>query len=94
VTTIATPDRFTALPDENALAATVVALEEHGFGVEVAGDLDAARQAVLTRIPEGSSVMTSTSVTLDQTGIASSASRSASEHASQPNPPATPGGRP
>ena len=28
-------DRFTALPDEATLAATVVALEEHGFSVEV-----------------------------------------------------------
>jgi acyl-CoA hydrolase len=63
-------DRFTALPDEQTLAATVVALEEHGFSVEVADDLDAAREAVLSRIPAGSSVMTNTSVTLEQTGIA------------------------
>ena len=70
MSTTAIPDRFTALPDEDALRATVVALEEHGFSVEVAGDLDAARQVVLARIPEGSSVMTNTSVTLDQTGIA------------------------
>src|SRR5690242_11106033 len=70
VSTTAIPDRFTTLPDEAALNATVVALEEHGFSVEIAGDLDAARQAVLGRIPEGSSVMTNTSVTLDQTGIA------------------------
>src|SRR5207244_10067770 len=40
-----------------------------GFSVEVADDLDAAREAVLARIPAGSSVMTNTSVTLDQTGI-------------------------
>src|ERR1700692_3773791 len=66
----AIPDRFTTLPDENTLQATVVALEEHGFSVEVVGDLDAARQAVLARIPEGSSVMTNTSVTLAETGIA------------------------
>ena len=65
----ANPNRFTTLPDEAALSATVVALEEHGFSVEVVGDLDAARQAVLARIPVGSSVMTNTSVTLDQTGI-------------------------
>ena len=58
MSTTAIPDRFTTLPDEHALQATVVALEEHGFGVEVVGDLDAARQAVLARIPEGSSVMT------------------------------------
>ncbi len=70
MSTTATPDRFTMLPDEGALQATVVALEEHGFSVEVVGDLDAARQAVLVRIPDGSSVMTNTSVTLAETGIA------------------------
>jgi LUD domain len=65
-----TADRFTALPDEATLAATVVALEEHGFSVEVVDSLDAARGAVLARIPHGSSVMTNTSVTLQETGIA------------------------
>jgi len=63
-------DRFTALPDDQTLGATVVALEEHGFSVEVVDDLDAARAAVLARIPHGSSVMTNTSVTLAETGIA------------------------
>jgi acyl-CoA hydrolase len=63
-------DRFTSLPDDQALAATVVALEEHGFSVEVVDDRDAAQAAVLARIPAGSSVMTNTSATLDQTGIA------------------------
>jgi acyl-CoA hydrolase len=70
MSTTATPERFTTLPDEHALQATVVALEEHGFSVEVVGDLDAARQAALARIPAGSSVMTNTSVTLAETGIA------------------------
>jgi hypothetical protein len=69
MTTI-TPDRFTTLPDEQTLATTVTALEEHGFSVEVVDDLDAARRAVLARIPHGSSVMTNTSVTLAETGIA------------------------
>src|SRR5277367_6476613 len=64
MSTTAIPDRFTTLPDEDALQATVTALEEHGFSVEVVGDLDAARQAVLARIPEGSSV------TLAETGLA------------------------
>ena len=64
-----TSDRFTALPDENTLAATVVALEEHGFSVEVVDDLAAARAAVLGRIPRGSSVMTNTSMTLADAGI-------------------------
>jgi acyl-CoA hydrolase len=70
VSTTATPERFTTLPDEPALEATVVALEEHGFSVEVVDDLDAAREAVLARIPEGASVMTNTSATLAETGIA------------------------
>src|SRR6059058_5765744 len=65
------PDRYTVLPDEETLKATVVALEEHGFSVEVVSDLDAACDAVLARIPEGSVVMTNTSVTLEETGIAS-----------------------
>jgi hypothetical protein len=64
------PGRFTTLPDPETLAATVVALEEHGSSVEVVDDLDAARDAVLARIPEGSSVMTNTSMTLQETGIA------------------------
>src|ERR1700760_4413723 len=67
--TTKTPDRFAALPDEDTLAATVTALEEHGFSVEVVDDLDAAREAVLARIPHGSSVMTNTSVTLQEAGI-------------------------
>jgi hypothetical protein len=70
VTTTQGHDRFTALPDEEMLADTVVALEGHGFSVEVVDDLDAAREAVLARIPEGTAVMTNTSVTLDETGIA------------------------
>ena len=70
MTTTQTPGSFTALPDEHVLQATVVALEEHGFSVEVVGDLDAACAAVLARIPDGSSVMTNTSVTLAETGIA------------------------
>ena len=70
MSTIATPDRFMTLPDEQALASAVTALEEHGFSVEVVDDLDAARQTVLARIPHGSSVMTNTSVTLQETGIA------------------------
>ena len=35
MSTIATPDRFTALPDEQTLGSAATALEEHGFSVEV-----------------------------------------------------------
>jgi hypothetical protein len=73
VSTMDTPDtaeRFTTLADHETLAATVVALEEHGFSVDVTDDFGAARAAVLARIPEGASVITNTSVTLRETGIA------------------------
>jgi hypothetical protein len=69
MSTTESSERFTTLPDEETLEATVVALEEHGSSVEVVDDLDAAREAVLARIPEGSSVMTNTSVTLEESGI-------------------------
>jgi hypothetical protein len=62
-------DRFTALPDERTLAETVLALEEHGFGVEVVDDLHRARRGPRPH-PEGSSVTTDMSVTLQETEIA------------------------
>jgi hypothetical protein len=70
MSTIQETSRFTTLPDDATVTATVVALEEHGFGVDVVDDLDAARTTVLARIPMGASVMTNTSVTLDEAGIA------------------------
>jgi hypothetical protein len=70
VSTTQTSDRYTSLPDDETLEATVVALEEHGFSVEVVEDFDAAREGVLALIPHGTSVMTNTSETLRETGIA------------------------
>jgi acyl-CoA hydrolase len=70
MSTTTASDRFTALPDDQTLAATVVALDEHGFSVDIVDDLEGAREAVLARIPRGSTVMTNTSVTLQETGIA------------------------
>jgi hypothetical protein len=65
-----TPHRFTALADDQTLAETIAALEDHGFSTDVVDDLDSARDGVLARIPKGASVMTNTSVTLQETGIA------------------------
>ena len=44
-------DRFTALPDAQELAATVVALEEHGFSVEVVDGPDVGTDRRVARIP-------------------------------------------
>jgi hypothetical protein len=76
MTTVQQPGRFTTLPDEGTIAKAVIGLEEHGFSVEVVSDLDAAREAVLARIPDGSSVMTNTSVTLEEAGIAAAINES------------------
>jgi len=70
-TPIETTARFTAMPDDETLETTVAAVAARGFGVEVVDDLDAAREAVLARIPHGASVATNSSVTLEETGIAS-----------------------
>jgi LUD domain len=70
MTTTRATDEYTRLPDDQTLATTILAMEERGFSVEVADDLDEARDAVLTRIPAGATVMTNTSITLDASGIA------------------------
>jgi hypothetical protein len=44
------------------LATTIVALERRGFGIDVVDDFEAARSAVLARIPRGASVLTHRSV--------------------------------
>ena len=75
---------FTALPADETLAGTVVALEEHGFSVDVVDDLSAARETVLARIPSGASVMTNTSVTLEETGIADAINNSGRYDAIRP----------
>ena len=69
MSTSETSERFTSLADDRTLTDTIVALEEHGFSVEIVDELDAARDAVLARIPQGASVMTNTSVTLEESGI-------------------------
>src|SRR5262245_43907936 len=70
MSTTQTPGRFAVMPDEPTLAATVAALQKHGFSVEVGEDREPAPNAVLTRTPHGASVMTNASVTLQETGIA------------------------
>ena len=58
------PDRFTALPNHQAIDATILALAEHGFIVDVVEHVDAVPQVMLVRIPADSSV------TFNETSIA------------------------
>lgn len=67
---------FTHPADDSELAETIRSLEQRGFTAEIVDDLDAARGAVLARIPTGASVMTHTSATLTETGLATAVNAS------------------
>ena len=49
MSTTQTTGRFATLPDEQTLAATVTALEEHGFSVEIHQELPGRIHIVLIR---------------------------------------------
>lgn len=69
-TAIEPADRFTVLPDDATLSEAIAAAGQRGFSVELVDDLDAARDKVLARIPEGASAMAFPSLTLETAGIA------------------------
>lgn len=66
--TVTTEHITLAHPDETL--STAAALRSNGFAVHVVDSGLEAKELVLGMIPHGSEVFTSTSVTLDQTGIA------------------------
>jgi hypothetical protein len=70
MSTIEASGRFSTAAGEDAIAATLAALDEHGITAEVVDGFESARRAVLDRLPAGATVMTNPSVTLDETGIA------------------------
>jgi hypothetical protein len=70
MSTIEASGRFSTAAGEDAIAATLAALDEHGITAEVVDGFESARRAVLDRLPAGAIVMTNPSVTLDETGIA------------------------
>jgi hypothetical protein len=61
-----TNTKFAQPASEERINKVKAALEDHGFKVKVVNNLDELRQEVLSIIPEGSEVFTSTSVTLDK----------------------------
>jgi LUD domain len=70
MSTIEASGRFSTAAGEDAIAATLAALDAHGITAEVVDGFESARRAVLDRLPAGAIVMTNPSVTLDETGIA------------------------
>ena len=69
-------DRFSRVADEDMITRTVAALERRGLSVEIVDTLDQARDAVLARLPEGAEVMTFTSATVEESGVAAAVNES------------------
>lgn len=59
------------LPDFQRVSQTSTALRENGFKVDVVANREEALEKVCSLIPEGASVMTGSSTTLDQIGFVS-----------------------
>ena len=62
--------RYDTLPGDEIINRTVSALGASGISVQVVANKDEARVRVLSLLPQGSEVMTMSSETLNQTGIA------------------------
>ncbi len=61
---------YSQIASDEAIKETITNLAAHGITAVVADTKEQAKEKVLEMIPKNSSVMTMTSVTLDQTGIA------------------------
>ena len=62
---------YKTVADDAAIETAKTALEANNFTVTVVADADAAKEAVANILPKGAEVLTVTSKTLDETGIAS-----------------------
>jgi len=63
-------NKWTEMPTDETLQKTIDALKKNNFQAEIVESGEAARQRVFELIPQGSEVMTMTSVTLETLGIA------------------------
>lgn len=61
---------YNQLPTQATLQKTVTALEQNGITVHVVENSQEAKEKVLSVIPQQAEVMTMTSITLEETGIA------------------------
>jgi hypothetical protein len=61
---------YTTVASNEVINETAEALKSNGFAVKIVETKEAAKEVVLGLIPKGAEVFTSTSATLDETGIA------------------------
>jgi LUD domain len=62
-------ESYAVLPDEATIERAAAALRSHGIEVDVVDDAAAARELVLSRIPDGAEVYQGASVTLADIGV-------------------------
>ncbi len=72
------------LASEEVLQKTIKALQDNGFTVQVAENRGEAKEKALSLIPDGAEVMTMTSRTLEDTGIAKEINESGEYNAIHP----------
>ena len=75
---------WNTIPDQLVIEKTIQSLKANGIEAMVVDTGDAAKQKVLELIPEGSEVMTNTSVTADTIGLTSSINESGKYDAVKP----------
>lgn len=75
---------WTDLPDQSVIDATAAALKANGMEAIVVDNGEAAKAKALELIPEGSEVMTMTSVTTDSIGLSSILNESGKYNAVKP----------
>lgn len=82
--TLAAAPQWAAVAGEDQTTSTIAALRERGFEVQVVDDGDAAREAVLGLIPDGSEVHQASSTTLDEIGVTNAINTSGHFNAVRP----------
>lgn len=62
-------DKWTKIPDDKTIDDTIAALVTRGINAEVVATGKQAKEKVMNLLPQGTRVLTSASVTLEETGI-------------------------
>ena len=61
--------KWTKIPDDNTIDETIKSLAERGINAQVVDNGEQAKEKVMSLLPNGSRVLTSASVTLEEIGI-------------------------
>jgi hypothetical protein len=77
-------DEFALVSDPGAVDRAAAGLKAHGFDARIVPDGDAARELLLSLVPDGAEVGEGASATLDQIGVTEMIEQSGRFHAIRP----------